>query len=104
MPVIAYRLQPWAFVDQLVFDLCPTGFELRPMTRDASQGDRSAVLREAEYLMGSWVTTAVTLGRQDFEAAPRLKLLQLMSAGYDLVPLDLAASFGVPVATFGDAM
>ena len=31
MPVIAYRLQPWAFVDRLVFDLCPQGFEIVPM-------------------------------------------------------------------------
>ena len=54
--------------------------------------------------MGSWVTTAVTLSDADFQVAPRLKLLQLMSAGYDLVPLDIAARFGVPVATFGDAM
>ena len=31
MPVIAYRLQPWAFVDRLVFDLCPDAFQLVPM-------------------------------------------------------------------------
>jgi phosphoglycerate dehydrogenase-like enzyme len=104
MPVIAYRLQPWAFVDRLVEELCPPGFELRPMARDASLEVRQRALADAEFLMGSWVTTAVTLGREDFEAAPHLKLLQLMSAGYELVPLDLAASFGVPVSTFGDAM
>lgn len=104
MPVIAYRLQPWAFVDRLVFDNCPSGFDIVPMKRDAPFEDRQPVLASAEYLMGSWVTTAVTLSAADFEAAPRLKLLQLMSAGYDLVPLDIAARFGVPVATFGDAM
>jgi phosphoglycerate dehydrogenase-like enzyme len=104
MPVIAYRRQPWAFVDQLVSDLCPAGYELRPMARDASRDECDRALADAEYLMGSWVTTSVTLSDEDFQAAPRLKLLQLMSAGYDLVPLDIAARFGVPVATFGDAM
>jgi phosphoglycerate dehydrogenase-like enzyme len=104
VPVIAYRLQPWAFVDRLVFELCPAGFEIRQMTRDASPEQRAAVLADAEFLMGSWVTTSVTLTEDDFRAAPRLKLLQLMSAGYDHVPLDLAARYGVPVATFGDAM
>jgi phosphoglycerate dehydrogenase-like enzyme len=54
--------------------------------------------------MGSWVTTAVTLTEDDFRAAPRLKLLQLMSAGYEHIDLALAVRYGVPVAHFGDAM
>jgi phosphoglycerate dehydrogenase-like enzyme len=51
--------------------------------------------------MGSWVTTTVTLTEDDFRAAPRLKLVQLMSAGYEHIDLDLAARYGVPVAHFG---
>ncbi len=54
--------------------------------------------------MGSWVTTSVTLTEEDYAAAPNLKLLQLMSAGYEHVDLGLAARHGVAVATFGDAM
>jgi phosphoglycerate dehydrogenase-like enzyme len=104
MSIIVYRLQPWAFVDRLVFDLCPPGFELRPMSRDASTAQRASLLADAEYLMGSWVTTTVTLTEDDYAAAPKLKLVQLMSAGYEHVDLNLAARFGVPVATFGDAM
>lgn len=104
MPIIVYRLQPWAFVDKLVFEQCPPGFEVVPMARDASALERATVLRDAEFLMGSWVTTTVTLTEEDYAAAPRLKLLQLMSAGYEHVDLGLAARHGVPVATFGDAM
>jgi phosphoglycerate dehydrogenase-like enzyme len=104
VPVIAYRLQPWAFVDRLVLELCPAGFEIRQMTREASPEQRATILADAEFLMGSWVTTSVTLTEDDFRAAPQLKLLQLMSAGYEHVPLDLAARYEVPVATFGDAM
>ena len=74
------------------------------MARDASPEQRHAVLANAEFLMGSWVTTAVKLDEQDFQAGKHLKLLQLMSAGYEHVDLDLAARHGVPVATFGDAM
>ncbi len=48
--------------------------------------------------------SAVTLTDADYAAAPRLKLVQLMSAGYEHVDLALAARHGVPVATFGDAM
>jgi phosphoglycerate dehydrogenase-like enzyme len=101
---LVYRLQPWSFVDRLVFDLCPPGLELLPMARDASATERAALLGNAEFLMGSWVTTTVTLTEADYEAAPKLKLVQLMSAGYEHVDLALAARFGVPVATFGDAM
>jgi len=104
VPLIAYRLQPWEFVDRLVFDLCPGGFVVEPMARDASPDDRHQTLARADFLMGSWVTTAVKLTEDDFRAARRLKLVQLMSAGYEHVDLDLAARHGVPVAHFGDAM
>jgi phosphoglycerate dehydrogenase-like enzyme len=104
MPRIVYRLQPWAFVDKLVFDLCPPGFEIVPMSRDASPDERARLLRDADFLMGSWVTTTVTLTEADYAAAPGLKLVQVMSAGYEHVDLALAARHGVPVATFGDAM
>src|SRR6202035_5736329 len=87
-----------------VFELCPAGFRLAPMARDAAEDERAGVLADAEFLMGSWVTTAVKVAEEDFRAAPRLKLLQLMSAGYEHVDLDLAARYGVPVAHFGDAM
>jgi phosphoglycerate dehydrogenase-like enzyme len=98
---IVYRLQPWAFVDRLVFEACPPGFDLRPMARDASLQERQGLLAGAEFLMGSWVTTTVTLTEDDFRAAPRLKLVQLMSAGYEHIDLDLAARYGVPIAHFG---
>jgi phosphoglycerate dehydrogenase-like enzyme len=104
MPVIAYRRQPWEFVDRLVYDLCPASFRLVPMARDASVEERARVLADAEFLMGSWVTSAVKLVQADFQASKRLKLVQLMSAGYEHVDLDLAARYGVPVAHFGDAM
>ena len=102
--VVVYRLQPWDFVDRLVYDACPPGFEVVPLARDASPEDRHALLARADFLMGSWVTTAVKLDEDDFRVASQLKLLQIMSAGYELVDLDLAARYGVPVAHFGDAM
>ena len=98
---IVYRLQPWAVVDQLVFEQCPPEFELDPMARDAPLEERQAKLGQADFLMGSWVTTAVTLTEDDFRAGRRLKLIQLMSAGYEHIDLDLAARYGVPIAHFG---
>jgi phosphoglycerate dehydrogenase-like enzyme len=71
------------------------------MGRDAPPDERHARLADADFLMGSWVTTTVKLTEPDFRAAHKLKLIQLMSAGYEHVPLDLAARYGVPVAHFG---
>jgi len=99
--VIVYRLQPWPVVDELVRRMCPTGFRLDEMARDAGQDERSAKLLEADFLMGSWVTTTVKLTQDDFKAMRKLKLIQLMSAGYEHVDLDQAERYGIPVAHFG---
>jgi phosphoglycerate dehydrogenase-like enzyme len=99
--VILYRLQPWPVVDELVRRMCPAGFNLVEMARDADSDERHAKLAEADFLMGSWVTTTVKLTEDDFKAMRKLKLLQLMSAGYEHVDLDLAEQYGIPVAHFG---
>ena len=101
MPVIVYRLQPWPAVDRLVFDAVPNGFDLIPMARDAAPEERHEKLAQADFLMGSWVTTTVTLTEADLQAAKIIKLIQLMSAGYEHVPLELAERYGIPVAHFG---
>ena len=41
------------------------------------------------------------VAEEDFRAGQRLKLIQLMSAGYEHVDLDLAERYGIPVAHFG---
>lgn len=84
-----------------MFAAVPAGFELVQMARDAGPEERHAKLAEADYLMGSWVTTTVELTEEDFQAGKKLKLIQLMSAGYEHVDLDLAKRYGIPVAHFG---
>jgi len=101
VPTILYRLQPWPAVDRLVRDACPAGFTLVEMARDAPAEERHARLAEADFLMGSWVTTAVKLTEDDFRSGKQLKLIQLMSAGYEHVDLALAKRYGILVAHFG---
>jgi hypothetical protein len=48
VPLIAYRLQPWAFVDCLVLDLCPPGFQVVAMACDASLAERASALAGAD--------------------------------------------------------
>ncbi len=78
--------------------LCPSGFELviekpdTPALREA--------MREAGYLVGfGW------RGIDDgfYRDAPKLRLLQLLSAGYDTIDIEAARRAGVPVCNNGGA-
>jgi phosphoglycerate dehydrogenase-like enzyme len=54
---------------------------------------------DCEYYLG----LARRMGNEFFRAAPRLKLVQLLSAGYDHVDVEAARKAGVPVANNGGA-
>ena len=53
----------------------------------------------AEYYLG----LARQMGGEFFRSAPKLKLVQLLSAGYDRVDVEAARKAGVPVANNGGA-
>jgi phosphoglycerate dehydrogenase-like enzyme len=78
-------------------EMVPPGFEL--VVAAPGSADYTAALAEAEYLLGN------VRGMDDtfYRAAPRLRLVQLFSAGYDHVDLDAARRAGVPVANNGGA-
>lgn len=94
--VIAYRLTPWEAVNRLVQEWCPEGFELLTVPASAPPEQVRVAVSRADFLLGFW-----SLTEDDFRAARNLKLIQLMSAGYDRIDLDLAARYGVPVANNG---
>ncbi len=76
--------------------MLPEGYELHVADRASPAHARH--LADAEYWMGfarGGVDTAF------FRAAPRLRLIQLISAGYDRIDLAAARQAGVPVANNG---
>jgi phosphoglycerate dehydrogenase-like enzyme len=78
--------------------LCPAGFELSVQKPEGAEF--LAACRDAEYLVG--------FGHRGIDAgfyrgAPRLRLLQLLSAGYDTVDIEAARTAGVPVCNNGGA-
>jgi phosphoglycerate dehydrogenase-like enzyme len=78
--------------------LCPAGFEL-VIEKPDTAALRDAVTT-AEYLVGfGW------RGIDDafYQGAPKLKLLQLLSAGYDTVDIEAARRASVPVCNNGGA-
>jgi phosphoglycerate dehydrogenase-like enzyme len=78
--------------------MVPDGFELEVVAPEGP-GFLQA-MTEAEYLMGF---ARVPLGEEFYRAAPRLKLVQLISAGYDRLDLHAARQAGVPIANNGGA-
>jgi phosphoglycerate dehydrogenase-like enzyme len=88
--------QPKVIMD-LVRELTPAGFELVPADLDTPQFYEAAA--DAEYYLGF----ARRMGNEFFRAAPKLKLVQLTSAGYDQVDPEAARKAKVPVSNNGGA-
>ncbi len=78
-------------------EIAPSGFDLVVTTPGPAF---RAALAEADYLV---CVPSAALDDALYRAAPRLKLVQLLSAGYDNWDLDAARRAGVPLANNGGA-
>jgi phosphoglycerate dehydrogenase-like enzyme len=83
---------------EIARELLPPGMEL--VVVDPSKPEFYDAAADAEYYLGSPRTG---IGNEFFRAAPRLKLVQLTSAGYDRVDIEAARKAKVPVANNGGA-
>jgi phosphoglycerate dehydrogenase-like enzyme len=83
---------------EIARELLPPGMEL--VVVDPSKPEFYDAAGDAEYYLGS---PRHGIGNEFFRAAPRLKLVQLTSAGYDRVDLEAARKAKVPVANNGGA-
>ena len=86
-----------AGVTEIAKSLTPPGFEL--IMADYGTPEFINAAAEAEYFMGM----ARNMGGEFFRSAPKLKLVQLLSAGYDRVDVESARKAKVPVANNGGA-
>lgn len=69
------------------------------LSSDASDGRKVAALKDADFLM----LHPGTLSEPVMRAATRLKFVQLLRAGYDLVDVKLLEELGIGFANLGDA-
>src|SRR5881296_4092120 len=88
--------QPQVILD-IARSLTPPGFELAIVDPGTPEFYQAAT--DAEYYMG----LARQMGGEFFRAAPKLRLVQLLSAGYDRVDVEAARKARVPVANNGGA-
>ena len=78
--------------------MVPAGYELEVL--DQQDPRFAAAMQEAEYFMGF---ARGGMGPEFYRAAPHLKLIQLISAGYDRLDVEAARQARVPVANNGGA-
>ena len=90
--------QQLAPVMEIARDLLPPGMEL--VVVDPTKPEFYDVAADAEYYLGS---PRHGIGNEFFRAAPKLKLVQLTSAGYDRVDIEAARKAKVPVGNNGGA-
>jgi phosphoglycerate dehydrogenase-like enzyme len=83
---------------EIAQELLPPGLEL--VVVDPAKPEFYDKAGDADYYMGSPRTG---IGNEFFRAAPKLKLVQLTSAGYDRVDLEAARKAKVPVSNNGGA-
>jgi phosphoglycerate dehydrogenase-like enzyme len=76
----------------------PAGYQLQVV--EQSLPEFFDAMEDAEFLVGFARTS---LGSDFYRAAPRLKLVQLVSAGYDRVDVEAARKARVPVCNNGGA-
>jgi phosphoglycerate dehydrogenase-like enzyme len=88
---------PSAETAEIALGLAPAGFDL-VLARNAAEIEQA--IGVAEFLV---CYPSMKIPDGFFQAAPRLKLVQLLSAGYDDVDLAAARRAGVPVANNGGA-
>jgi phosphoglycerate dehydrogenase-like enzyme len=88
--------QPDVILD-IARSLTPPGFEL--VVADPGTPEFYQAAADAEYYLG----LARQMGGEFFRSAPRLRLVQLLSAGYDRVDVEAARKARVPVANNGGA-
>jgi len=88
--------QPQVVID-MARRLTPPGFEL--VIVDPGTPEFYQAAADAEYYLG----LARQMGGEFFRSTPKLKLVQLLSAGYDRVDVEAARKAGVPVANNGGA-
>ena len=88
----------FAEIAEIARNMAPAGFELAVVANDRAEIE--AAIGSAEYMV---MFPGVPTDDAFFRAAPKLKLFQLLSAGYDDVDLEAARRARVPVCNNGGA-
>ncbi|MCZ6866948.1 MAG: 2-hydroxyacid dehydrogenase [Chloroflexi bacterium] len=86
-------------IASLVVSFAPPGFQVQTRSSASPDDEKMDLVRDADFLL----LFPASIADRVLEEARRLKLIQLMSAGYDGMNLSLTRKLGIPVANNGGA-
>ena len=75
----------------------PSDMDITAVRRDWPEDQKIAACRDAEYIVGALGSATPAM----LQAAPKLKFIQLWSAGFEHLPLDILSQKGVVVSNNG---
>ncbi len=84
---------------EIIKSQVPPGFDFQVVSQKASDADKTAAAREADYIL----LYPAELPAETWRAARKCKLAVVMSAGYDRLDLNLTTQLGITVANNGGA-
>jgi phosphoglycerate dehydrogenase-like enzyme len=99
MPRVLFINGQRRWVAQVLQDAAPAGFDVSWLPFAAPDDEKAVRIGEVEFL----VLHPAKLSPQLMRCGKKLQLIQLLTAGYDQIDLQIAAELGVPVATNGGA-
>lgn len=99
MPNVLFFTDDAPEITALVLHQAPPTFEVNVQPSHLSEAEQSRLLVEADFV----ILNSRMPAEQALRRAARLKLIQLMSAGYNHINLDLCRELGIPVANNGGA-
>lgn len=99
MPNVLFFTDDAPEITALVLRQAPPAFEVNVQPSHLREAEQRRLLAEADFV----ILNSRMPAEEALRAAPRLKLIQLMSAGYNHINLDLCRELGIPVANNGGA-
>jgi phosphoglycerate dehydrogenase-like enzyme len=86
-------------ITPLLTQYAPPGFEVSVHASDLPDEEKIPLVQEADFL----ILFPGQISERVLRAASRLKLIQLVAAGYDSMDMSLCQELGIPVANNGGA-
>lgn len=97
MPKVVFFTNLAAETAALLTRHAPADYAVATAATSLPDAEKSALLADADFL----ILFPGVIGAEVLAAAPRLKLIQLVSAGFDQLDLKLCRQLGIPVANNG---
>ena len=99
MPAVRFFTFLSSETTPLLTQYAPPGFEVSVHASDLPDEEKISLVQDADFL----ILFPSQISERVLRSAPRLKLIQLVAAGYDSMDVGLCRELGIPVANNGGA-